>query len=42
MIPKRDAERMKEVYTEYGWPGKDYKKEECMKKAEEVWEEIWR
>jgi hypothetical protein len=33
---------MRKFFEEYGWPGKEYRKEECMKKAEEVWDEIWR
>ena len=32
--------KVKNVYVEHGWPGENYKKEECLKKAEEVWESV--
>jgi len=37
-----DLDSLKNIFWEHGWPEGDYRKEECMKKAKEVREEIWR
>jgi hypothetical protein len=31
-------DELKEVYLAHGWPGENYKKEECLEKVAEVWE----
>jgi hypothetical protein len=39
--PDVDIGRLKEIYRECGWGSESYRKEECMKKVAEAWEEIW-
>ena len=36
---KDDISKLKDVYVEHRWPGEHYKKEECLKKAEDLWHE---
>ncbi len=35
-----DMDRLKDIFRAYGWPSEKYRKEECMKKVKEAWDEI--
>jgi len=35
-----DMDRLKGIFRAYGWPSENYRKEECMKKVKEAWDEI--
>jgi hypothetical protein len=35
-----DLDRLRDVSRGHDWPEGDYRKEECMKRAKEVWAEV--
>jgi hypothetical protein len=35
-----DMDRLKGIFRAYGWPSENYRKEECMEKVKEAWDEI--